>query len=77
MNTGLKKKVLEEIDDADEHILNAVLALLKEYNKSSSKYRITEQQLQIVRERKIRYEKGLSKGYSWEEVKAKLKPKGK
>lgn len=77
MNTALKKQVQEEIADADEHILKAVLALLKEYNKSHSSYQLTDEQLQIVRERKARYENGQSKGYTWEEVKARLKPKRK
>lgn len=75
MNTTLKKQVQEEIADADEHILKAVLALLKEYNKSSSGYQLTAEQLQIVRERKVRYENGQSKGFTWDEVKARLKPK--
>lgn len=57
MNTELRKKVAREIDDADEYILNAVLASLKQYNKSSSKYKLTDEQLQVVRERKPRYEK--------------------
>ena len=72
--TELKRKVQEEIKGADEHILKAVLAMLKEYNKSLSSYKLTDKQLQILRERKARYESGESKGYSWEEVKARLKP---
>lgn len=51
--------------------------LLKEYNKSHSNYKLTDEQLQIVRERKARYENGHNKGYTWDEVKARLKPKVK
>ena len=39
--------------------------------------KLTDEQLQIVRERKARYENGHNKGYTWDEVKARLKPKVK
>ncbi len=59
MDIELKRKVQQEINNADEYVLKVVLALLKEYNQSHSHYKLSDKQLHIVRERKSRYEKGL------------------
>jgi hypothetical protein len=69
----LRKIVHDQVDIADEHILQAVHALLDEYNKSKSNYALSDEQIEILKERKSRYEIDEHAGLSWDEVQGRLK----
>lgn len=69
----IRKLVHQQIDEADEHILGAVHALLNEYTKSRSSIEINDEQLAILRERKSRYLSGESRGVSWQDVQDRVK----
>lgn len=73
--TELRRKVQEQIETADELILREILAIMKEHKKSQEYSGLTEEEMDIVMERKARYERGESKGLSLDEVLAKLKRK--
>ena len=70
--TALKKELHKAIDNIEDNsILEAVYTILNS-RASYSNYKLTEEDIHIINERKASYKAGKSKMYSPKEVKKKL-----
>jgi hypothetical protein len=72
METSLmKSKIHQYIDKADEDFLALIYGLI-ESNHQEKTYRINAEELTLMEERLLDYERDPSSGSSWEEVKNRL-----
>jgi hypothetical protein len=72
--TEIKKhlyKAIEEIDD--EAFLQAVYTIVSSKMEHRQEYELTDEQLQILEDRKEKYMRGEGKSYTWDEVKDRIK----
>ncbi len=70
----IRKKVFDYITNADERILKAVYAMLKEYeNAPAPKSMLSEEQYKEIDKRWKHHKSGKSKSYKIEEVRQYLK----
>ena len=71
--TKIRQKVMEYINNADERILNAVYAMLKEYEgMPAGKSVLSEKQYEIIEGRWKNHKSGKSKSYTIEQAKRHL-----
>ncbi len=77
MNEGSIKKALHKtIGDTDnEELLQAIYTILTAIKEEKNGFDLTEEELQLLKEREEGYLSGKSKTYTWEKVKSRLKPK--
>jgi hypothetical protein len=69
----IRQKVFDYINNADERILKAVYAMLKEYEDTpGGKSALSEKQYEIIEKRWKNHKSGKSKSYTIEEVKHRL-----
>ena len=69
----IREKVFEYINHADERILKAVYAMLKEYEDTpGEKSMLSDKQYEVIEGRWKNHKNGKSKSYSLEEVKKRL-----
>lgn len=69
----MRQKVVDYITNADDRIVKAVYAMLKEYEESpSEKSALSEKQYQDIENRWKKYNGGKSKRYTIEEVRQRL-----
>jgi hypothetical protein len=66
-------KAIEEIDD--EAFLQAVYTIVSSKMEHGVAYELTDDQLQILEDRREKYMKGEGKSYSWDEVKDRIRKK--
>jgi hypothetical protein len=72
----IREKVFEYINHADDRILKAVYAMLKEYEDSpAQKSVLTDEQYKEMERRLRNHKNGNSKSYSMDEVKLHIKKK--
>ncbi len=75
MPDSIKQALLKEIEQTEnEKLLHAVYTILT-CGKNESDLELTEEQLQMLKEREEAYLSGKSKAYTWDEVKLRLKPR--
>ncbi len=67
----MKSEIHQYIDKADEDFLSLIYDLI-ESNRQEKTYQIQPEELTLMEERLLDYERNPSSGSSWEEVKAKL-----
>ncbi|MBS1595046.1 MAG: addiction module protein [Bacteroidetes bacterium] len=72
-NQELKEKIAICMEDAEDHILEAVLTLLMASTQKIIP--LTEEQMKIVEERHADYLAGRGEYSTWEEVKARITSK--
>ncbi|MCF6348895.1 MAG: hypothetical protein L3J20_11440 [Flavobacteriaceae bacterium] len=66
----LRKKVLTYINNADERLLKLVKALAESYQKDALEdFILSEEQYQMLDQRRQAHLKGESKSFTWKEVK--------
>jgi len=61
----IKTKLHEQIEHSDEGLLNMIYDLMKEYEDTDD----TEARKKLILEEQEKHLLGISKSYSWEEVK--------
>jgi len=66
-------KVIDEIEDKD--LLQAMLTILAQNRPEHQEYQLTDEQLNILREREEHYVKGESKAQTLEEFRTKMNKK--
>lgn len=66
-------RAIDEIENGD--LLQAMLTILSQAGSQSGAYKLTDEQLNILREREEEYRKGNSKAQSIEEFREGLKKK--
>jgi hypothetical protein len=74
--TEIKKhlyKAIEEIDD--EAFLQAVYTIISSRKEQGVTYELSDEQLQILEERREKYMKGEGGTYTWDEVKDRIRKK--
>ena len=64
----LKKEIKQCIDHADDRILKAIHAMLKEYENAADAHELTIEQIAMLEERRTQYRSGKSKTYSVKEI---------
>jgi putative addiction module component (TIGR02574 family) len=68
----IRQKVDEYLNRADERILKAVYAMLKEYGETPAQSMLSDEQYEEIEKRWKKYKNGKSKYYTLEEVKHRL-----
>lgn len=72
METSLMKSEIHEyIDKADEEFLSLIYGLIKSKGRERS-YSIQQEELTLMEERLLDYERDPTGGSSWDEVKSRL-----
>ena len=72
MGTSLiRNKIHQYIDEADEDFLTLIYGLI-ESNQQEKSYRVSAEELTMMEERLLDYERSPSSGSSWEEVRNRL-----
>jgi len=72
MGTSLiRSKIHQYIDEADEDFLTLIYGLI-ESNQQEKSYRVSAEELTMMEERLLDYERSPSSGSSWEEVRNRL-----
>ena len=71
----MKNEIHQYIDKADEEFLTLIYGLIKS-NLQEKTYQMSNDELTLLEERLLDYERNPSSGSSWEEVKSKLLSKG-
>ncbi len=74
--TEIKKhlyKAIEEIDD--EAFLQAVYTIISSRKEQGVTYELSDEQLQMLEERREKYLKGEGGTHSWDEVKDRIRKK--
>jgi len=67
----MKSKIHQYIDKADEDFLTLIYGMI-ESNDQEKTYRINAEELTLIEERLLDYERNPLTGSSWEEVKNRL-----
>lgn len=68
--SGIKKKVQDYVDNADEKLLKLMYAIAREYTETEEEeYFFSEENINQYEERRNRRLNGDSKTFTWEEVK--------
>ena len=67
----MKSKIHQYIDKADEDFLTLIYGMI-ESNDQEKTYRINAEELTLIEERLLDYERNQLTGSSWEEVKNRL-----
>lgn len=65
----LRNTVKEYINTADKRLLKMIKALAESYQKGEQEVTLTEEQYQIIDNRREAHLKGESKSFTWEQVK--------
>ncbi len=74
--TSIKQALHQTIENIDnEELLQAVYTILTVNKEDKNYFDLTEEQLQLLKEREEAYLSGKSKTYTLQEVKTRLKPK--
>lgn len=74
--TSIKQALHQTIENIDnEELLQAVYTFLTLNKEDKNYFDLTQEQLQLLKEREEAYLYGKSKTYTWQEVKTRLKPK--
>ena len=68
-STDLKNEVQEYINTADIRLLKMIKALAETYQNEEQELSLSEEQYQMVDQRREAHSKGLTKSFTWEEVK--------
>jgi putative addiction module component (TIGR02574 family) len=69
-STKIREYIHKQIDQLDDHLLNAVYAMLKSYQESKAEeFKLTEKQEKELDHRIKRHKEGKSGSFTWEEVK--------
>ncbi len=72
METSLMKSEIHEyIDMADDQFLSLIYDLI-EVKRQDKTYEISDEELTLIEERLLYYERNPTSGSSWDEVKARL-----
>ncbi|HTL82420.1 MAG TPA: hypothetical protein VL651_11990 [Bacteroidia bacterium] len=71
----MRKEIRQYLETAEERLLKAVHAMLKEYSDSENKYELSEADIQLLEERRAEYKKGKGKTYSPKEIRKMIHSK--
>ncbi|NJY63383.1 addiction module protein [Salinimicrobium sp. CDJ15-81-2] len=67
-SSGLRNRVKEFVDTADVRLLKMIEALAETYQNEAQEPSLSEEQHEILDDRKEKHLSGRSKTFSWEEV---------
>ena len=73
ISINIKDELHQMINDIDDvEFLKAVQTIISAKTRDNS-YELSDEQIQVLKEREENYLSGKSKTYTWEEVKSRLK----
>ena len=73
----MKKEIRQYLETAEERLLKAVHAMLKEYSKESMEYELSAGEISVLEERRAEYKSGKSKTYTVKEIRKMIHTKHK
>ena len=76
-NIAMRKKLLTYLADADDKKVKAVYSLFEDEINQESNFKLTEEHIKILDERRARHLSGKDKSSSWQDVHDRVKKKRK
>ena len=70
---ALRKKVHQYVETAEENVLEAIYKMLKIYNDDDGSSLMTKEQKTEIDKRAREHKAGITKSYTWEEVKKRAR----
>jgi hypothetical protein len=74
---AIRKKLITYLADADDKRVKAIYALFEDEINQGSNFKLTDEHLKIIEERRAKHLSGKSKSYTWQEVHDSIREKRK
>jgi len=74
---AIRKKLITYLADADDKKVKAIYALFEEEINQESSFKLSDEHLKIIEERRAKHLSGKSKSYTWQEVHDSIRKKRK
>lgn len=73
----MRKEIRQYLETAEDRLLKAIHAMLKEYSKQNSDYELSATEINLLEERRAEYKTGKSKTYTPKEIRKMIHSKHK
>ncbi|HVU55598.1 MAG TPA: addiction module protein [Puia sp.] len=75
--SAIRRKLITYLADADDKKVKAIYALFEDEINQEDNFKLTDEHLKIVEERRAKHLSGKSKSYTWQEVHDSIRKKRK